>query len=151
MALGSGGVTEPRDQLGKLRSRVQHCVAGIETSHGWTAAGHLAGGGAEARCIVGDIISLPVLLFDKVVVVAPDTRKEGEALDKAPPSLSCRDVELDVHRFLDVPAVGGNFHHHSGLKAERDRHSSRMEMRGNESEHTDVCVLMYYNLFNLIF
>lgn len=116
MALGSGRVTESRDQL---RSRVQHCVAGIETSRGWTAAGHLAGGGAEDRCIVGEIVSLPALLFDMLVVVAPDTRKEGEALDKAPLSLSCGDVELDMHRFLDAPAVGGNLHHHSGLEAER--------------------------------
>lgn len=141
-------MTEPRDQLGKLRSRVQHCVAGIVTSRSRTAAGHLAGGGAEARCIVGGVVSLPALLLDKVVVVAPDTRKEGEALDKAPPSLSRGDVELDMQRFHDVPAVGGNLHHHSGLKAERRRRLSRTKVRGNETENMNVCVLMYYPIIS---
>lgn len=87
---------------------------------------------------MGDVVSLPALLFDKVVVVAPDNRKEGETLDKATPSFSSRDVELDVHRFLDVLAIGGYLHHHSGLKAERQT------FKQDEGGRKLDCVLMYY-------
>lgn len=143
MASGPGGVTEPRDRLGKPRSSVQQGVAGIETSRGGTAGGHLGGGGAEARCIVGDVVCLPALLFDQMAAVAPDSRKEVEALNEAPPSLPGGDVELHLQRFLDVPVVGGNLHHHSGLKAEG--HGRWVVEGDNEAENMlkDVCVLMF--------
>lgn len=143
MAPESCRVTEPWDQRRKLRRGVKHCAACVETSQGWTTARHLAGGRAEAGCIVGDVVSLPGLLFDKVVAVELNARKESETLEEAPPSFSCRDVELDVHRFLDVPAVGRNLHHHSGLKAERHRCLGRMKVRENTTEHTDKTKYRY--------
>lgn len=47
--------------------------------HSFTG-GHLAGGGTEARWIVGDVVGLPALLFDSSREVTSDSRQVGEAL-----------------------------------------------------------------------
>lgn len=41
---------------------------------------HLAGGGTEARWIVGDTIGLPALLFDSSRGVTSDSRQVGEGV-----------------------------------------------------------------------
>lgn len=46
--------------------------------------GHLAGGGTEVRCIVGDVICF---LFDSSREVKSDTRQVGEALCETSSSL----------------------------------------------------------------
>lgn len=41
---------------------------------------HLAGGGTEARWIVGDVVRLPALLFDSSREVTSDSRQVGEGV-----------------------------------------------------------------------
>lgn len=123
--MGVSGLTKPLNRLRKPMTSVQQGVAGIETSRNGSTRGRLPGGGTEARCIVGDVVRVPGLLFDRVAAVATDSRKEGEALDEAPPSLPSGDVKLDLQRLPDVSAIGGNLHHHPGLKAEG--HSQKLD------------------------
>lgn len=63
---------------------LHQAVAGLVINRTRTTRGHVTGGGTEARCIVGDEVCLPALLFDEV---ASNSRQEGERLDEAPSSL----------------------------------------------------------------
>lgn len=63
---------------------LHQAVAGLVINRTRTTRGQVAGGGTEARCIVGDEVCLPALLFDEVASISG---QEGEGLDEAPSSL----------------------------------------------------------------
>lgn len=72
-----------RHALGR-RTTMHRDITGIIIKHvggdHTVTGGHLAGGGTEARWIVGDAVRLPALLFDSSREVTSDSRQVGEAL-----------------------------------------------------------------------
>ena len=134
MKRGGGGVMKHYRGLkggrGRRRRMEKRCLLRGRTTMHWEATGiiirHIC---PETRCIVGDVVQLPVLLFDELWSsssreVTSDSRKEGEAPGQTPFSLPVGDVELDLDGTRYLLIVRRDVHHDTGL---RD-----MENRGSE-------------------